>query len=225
MIKQALLVGCGSKFGLQLLTQLLAQGWRIYSISGSDINIDNPNLIHLKVNWKTLRITDIEKFLRTLPNLDLVFFNQNSSALSQRIFTELETLELWTLEKNWAQAHFVSCILPLHIIQTLKQRCNKNTKVAYMLSCYAYSNPRELKELGFADYIANKYQNYIIMKNLSLNHPAYFFGINPEKLQELTDDVKLLELTTFIDGDKDINGKVFYLDGSEDTNFNIINNI
>lgn len=225
MNKRALLIGCGSKFGLRLRNQLLAQDWKIYSISGSDTDIDNPNITHIKVDWSTVKITDIEKFLKMLPNLDLIFFNQNSSALSQGIFNKVETLDLWKIEKHWAQSYFVSCILPLHIIQTLKQQCNKDTKVAYMLSSYMYAHPADPAQLGFADYIGNKYQNYLTMKNFSLNHPACFFGINPEKLQYVEDDVTISELITFIDTDKNINGKVFYLDRSEDTKINVINSI
>ena len=155
----------------------------------------------------------------------MVFFNQNSSSLSQDSFKELSTIDLWTLSKHWTQSYFVSCILPFYIIQTLKKQCVKDTQVVWMLSSYVYAHPDRPEQIGHADYISNKYQNYAILKNFSINHPACFFGITPEKSHDLEDDVKLLELIKFITSADNKNGKVFYLDGTEDKHFDNFNNI
>jgi hypothetical protein len=84
--KNCLLIGCGSKFGLDLLGYLLENGYNVNSISGS--KLEHANVNHLQIDWKTLNIAQLEKFLRELPEMDLVFFNQNSSALNFNDFTK-----------------------------------------------------------------------------------------------------------------------------------------
>ena len=82
--KNCLLIGCGSKFGLELLEHLLGLGYNVNSISGSELQHANVN--HFQVDWKTLNVARIEDFLRSLPKLDLLFFNQNSSSLNSDEF-------------------------------------------------------------------------------------------------------------------------------------------
>ena len=120
-MKTALLIGCGSKFGLTLLKNLLDQNWTIYSISGTSVDIQSHNLYQKIVDWDNFNVGIIEKFLKNCPKMDLIFFNQNSSALDKDYFTKnyYSTLELWKQEKTWSQSYFVSCILPFHIIQVL----------------------------------------------------------------------------------------------------------
>ena len=220
-MKKALLIGCGSKFGLELLTNLLTQGWEIYSISGSKINLDNSNLHQHIINWQTVAVTDLEKFLRTCPDLDLVFFNQNSSSLESKYFGKdyYNTLELWKQEKTWTQSYFVSCILPFHIIHSLKDKCHNHTKIAWMLSSYIYSHTN----IGTADYIGNKYQNYLIMKNFSQSFDACFFGINPDNLNTTNTEDNIEKLISFIINAENnlLNGRVIKFNTTEDTNFQI----
>lgn len=215
--KNCLLIGCGSRFGLGVLNHLVKQGYTVYSISGSTLG--NPAVKHLQVDWKTLTVAVLEKFLKDLPTLDLIFFNQNSSALSEKVFEPtLVTVKLWQLEKDWAQSYFLSCIMPFHIVHTLKESCGKNTKVIWMLSPLVYNHIPE--QVGFADYISNKYQNYLILKNFSHKHSANFIGLNPDKLLSADDDAKIKYMIEFIEtANKEANGRVFFLDGTEDTNF------
>ena len=216
--KNCLLIGCGSKFGLELLEYLVEIGYTVNSISGSDLGYANIN--HLQIDWKTLNVAQIEKFLRELPELDLVFFNQNSSALSSNDFTKNKnTVELWQLEKNWSQSYFVSCILPFHIIHTLKSI----HKIAWMVSPLIYHHDN--KQIGFADYIGNKYQNYLTLKNFSKQNQSICIGLNPDKLLSTKDDARITNMINFIESaDKETSGRVFFLDGTEDTNFNKFNN-
>lgn len=215
-IKNCLLVGCGSKFGLELLEYLLESGYNINSISGSKLG--HPRVNHLQIDWKTLNVAQLEKFLRQLPNLDLVFFNQNSSALNSIDFVKNKnTVDLWKLEKDWSQAHFVSCILPFHIVHTLKSV----DKIIWMLSPLIYNHSNE--QIGFADYIGNKYQNYLVIKNFS-KQQFISVGLNPDKLLSSKDDVTIKKMISFIEtiNQKD-SGRVFFLDGTEDTNFTKFN--
>lgn len=218
LTKNCLLIGCGSKFGLGILEHLSAMGYTVNSISGSELKY--PNVNHLKIDWKTLNPTQIEKFLKELPSLDLVFFNQNSSSLNATDFiTNKTTLDLWKLEKDWSQSHFVSCILPFHVIHTLKS----SGKIAWMLSPLMYHHNDE--HIGYADYISNKYQNYLILKNFSKQHKSIFIGLNPDKLLSINNDVTIKQMIDFIESiDENASGRVFFLDGTEDRNFNKFDN-
>ena len=220
-MKTALLIGCGSKFGLNVLTHLLDDGWDVYSISGS--TIDDDRLHQTVVDWHTVGIADIEKFMRQCPNIDLVFFNQNSSSLAHNSFEQnsFPTVELWKQEKVWSQSYFVSCILPFHIIHSLGDRCSEDTKVGWMLSSYIYDH----KNIGHADYISNKYQNYLLMRNFSEQHPSCFFGINPDNLSDTNTQDNIKNLTSFIENSlrEDLNGLVIRFDATEDMNFRRFN--
>jgi hypothetical protein len=222
-MKKALLIGCGSKFGLDLLKILLDQDWEIYSISGSLIDISNNRLHQKVINWGTTNVTELEKFLISCSTLDMIFFNQNSSSLSSDYFTKnyYNTIELWKQEKTWSQSYFVSCILPFHIIHSLKDKCNTNTKIAWMLSEYIYQHC----DTRYPDYIGNKYQNYLIMKNFSRNHESSFFGINPGNLAETNTKTNIVNLISFIEQTPKnlLNGIVINFDTTIDTNFQIFN--
>jgi hypothetical protein len=210
----ALLVGCGSKFGLELTQRLLNMGWTVFSISGSDISCPG-NLHHLTIDWSTVNVAQLEKFLKVVPGLDLVFFNQNSSSLSSDNFTanSFKTAELWKQEKTWAQSYFVSCILPFHIIHTLGTRCSDTTKVGWMLSEYIYNH----SDISYPDYIGNKYQNYLLMKSFSKNHNSCFFGVNPDNLSLNQNTDNLVGILT--SSPCDLHSKVIKFDGSIDIHF------
>lgn len=216
--KNCLLIGCGSKFGLELLEYLSSIGYSVNSISGS--KLEHPDVNHLQIDWKTLDVTQIEKFLKNLPEIDLLFFNQNSSSLNADDFiTNKNTLELWKLEKDWNQAYFVSCILPFHIIHTLESI----RKIVWMLSPLIYKHNDA--QIGFADYIGNKYQNYLILKNFSKQKQLISIGLNPDKLLSTKDDVKIKKMVDFIESVNEIDsGHIFFLDGTEDINFTKFNN-
>jgi len=213
-MKTALLIGCGSKFGLTLLHQLLDLGWQVYSVSGSDVAYPG-HLHHLTINWHTVTVADLEPFLRTVPDVDLVLFNQNASALAGANFStdSYTTVELWRQEKTWAQSYFVSCILPFHVVHALGPRCSEKTKIAWMLSSYIYKH----LDISNADYVGNKYQNYLIMQNFSTNHPACSFGINPDNLATNQNTDSLVSILT--SDSCNLSGSVVKFDGSIDANF------
>ena len=220
-MKTALLVGCGSKFGLNLQQKLLSLGWMVNAISGTSGTDSSSRFNQLTVDWKTVTVADLERFLKKQSNLDLIFFNQNSSALSGQSFANdnYTTVELWKQQKTWAQCYFVSCILPFHIVHTLQNKCSKNTKIAWMLSSFVHSH----SNIDHADYIGNKYQNYLIMKNLSQHHDGCFFGINPES--GLNDSTNIDQLIATMDQPTQLlNGKVLFFNGSADSRFDWFDN-
>lgn len=225
MNKQALIIGGGSKFGSDVVNLLLELGWTVNLISGSPIN-QTKNLNIIQINWKTLAIPDLEKFLKKLPQQDLVFFNQNSAALNKKSYNydSYKTLDLWKQTKDWSQSYFVSCILPFYIIHSLGNNCNKNTKVGWVLS--ALITKHEESELHYADYIGNKTQNFILMKNFSRNHKACFFGFNPDVLSNTNNNKNLYSLIKFLESAEhtELNGSVIKFDTKEDQKFKIFEN-
>jgi hypothetical protein len=73
--------------------------------------------------------------------------------------------------------------------------------------------------MRFADYIGNKYQNYLILKNFSQHDYSIFIGLNPDKPLAIKDDDRISRLVKFIEStDESANGRVFFIDGTEDTN-------
>jgi len=219
----ALLIGCGSKFGLKIMKVLLNRDWKVNSISGSDLNFKHENLNQLAIDWKSFNVTDIEKFLKALPSLDIVFFNQNGSSLSQGDFQrKFDTLDLWKLESDWSTSYTNSCILPFHIIKTLGDRCNSTTRVAWMLSSMIYNHSDLM--CGYADYYGNKYQNYVMMKNFSHNHEACFFGINPGSIEAHVDKTpEDLMQRILLWETESLDGTVRNMDFTENKRFEIFN--
>lgn len=221
--KQALLVGCGSKFGLTVLNSLLTEGWTVNSISSSQINSGTGGINQLVIDWNTVGPAHLERYLRELPEQDFVFFNQNSSALEdKKFFSEhYTTSTLWKQEKAWSQAYYVSCILPFHIIQTLGDKCTPATKIGWMLSSLIYYHHQP--GLGFADYVGNKYQNFVLMKNFSLHHKSCFYGIDPKALDTTASNASVAELLNFINTSvpEILNGKVISFDLREVQRFNL----
>jgi hypothetical protein len=214
MSKTALLVGCGSKSGLDLTNAFLSAGYMVDLISSTDAEILNTR--QCCVNWDKLTQANIESFLKSSSEYDVIVFNQNARALEPTYNkpNRFNTIELWTCEKVWNQAYFNNCILPFHIIHTLGKRC-VDAKIVWMLSELIYNHT---PGVGHADYIGHKYQNYVLMKAFSQQYCCA--GINRGKIK-----IQPNELVSFLEkSTNDINGKVFYSDGTEDTNFNRIIN-
>jgi len=209
----ALLLGCGSKWGLTVQQQLLAKGWTVCSLSSTKL-AEQDNLYQDIIDWNTVNQGTIEKFLRLLPTIDFILFNQNGSALSYDNFNqEVPVIDTWRLEKNWTQQYFVSVILPYHIIKTVS--LNKNSRVAWMLSAFVYQHTN----INHADYIGNKYQNYLIMKNFSRTGDACFCGINPMELDQNQTSTGVFVDTILGMDTNELNSNVIYLDGNKDINF------
>jgi hypothetical protein len=206
----ALLLGCGTGFGQAVADAL--DGYTIHSI-GSQPGAD------LQINWSTVTVAQLEKYLQQLPELDLILFNQNGSALNYDNFeTDSSTVDLWKLEKHWSQAYFNSCVLPFHIIKTLSRQITSKTKVCWVLSSFIYDHPRD-KRIGHADYIGNKYQNYVIMRTFSLTNLACFFGMNPDTLVDIEYKTTAYKFVDFLNSTTDLNGRVYYYDGELDQSF------
>jgi hypothetical protein len=208
-----LLVGCGKKFGRSILDSLVERGHAVHSISSEQI--DGVN--NINIDWATLNPAMVEKQLQHLPVIDFVFFNHNGSALSTQSFSKLSTVELWKLGKRWNQQYYNSVIFPFHLLQSI--RLDPEAVVSWMVSSYVYNHA----DITYTDYIGNKYQSYLIMKQFSNTDKACFCGVNPDSLYDA--DVKPGE---FIEGmykldRQNLNGTVICFDYTKDRNFDKFN--
>jgi len=173
--RNALLIGCGSKYGKDLAQSLQNKGWAVHGISGTQQS--DPDT--LTVDWNTCVISDFEKFLRKLPSLDLVVFNQNSPALTEGYskLGSVDILEVWKIAKKWSQSHYVNCVLPTHILHTLAltHKITNDTCISWILSNGMFGKNPSIP----VDYVAQKYQNFVMLKNMAANNPQIFIGISP----------------------------------------------
>lgn len=205
-MKNCLITGGGSKFGSMLTEQLVQAGYHVYLITGTQ-QVANPNITVISVNWRELKLQDIRSIISNLPNLDLIFFNHNSSALNQTKFNQNQLQSL----KDWQQSYFVASQFPFYLIHSLKNKISETTKIGWMLSALI-SNPMST-QVGFADYIGNKFTNGCIMKSFAQSFPAIFFGIVPESLGHNSDVSKSIEIIKLINHTTDMNGKIYYPTG------------
>jgi hypothetical protein len=201
-----LYVGTGKGVGAELVRHRRSLGHTVYTIS----SVDGEN--NYKVDWKTVNPTDLHRAVKSLPDLDLIFFNQNASALSSKTFLpgNYKALELWQQSKFWQQTYFVSCQLPFMLIHELGKKIQDHTRVGWMLSHLINDHQADYQ---YADYIGNKYQNYMLMKNFALNHTGNFFGIEPGSLPK-SEFVQIINQIDQIFAKDDLNGTVQCLDGT-----------
>lgn len=172
----------------------------------------------LTVDWSGVKESDLHRYLMGLPSIDLLFFNQNSSSLSESSFymDRYQPLDLWKQIAHWRQSYFVSCQLPFQIIHSLGDRLHPQSRICWMLSSMIvqHSDP------GHADYIGNKFQNYLLMKNFANKHHSCFMGIDPGDLNDIDLDTRVLALLRLLDRPTvQTNGRVFDFLGVESSLF------
>ena len=206
-----LYIGTGKRFAQELIADRRARGSRVFCISAQD------GQDTFQVNWSTVTAADIHKIIRKLPSLDVVLFNQNASSLSAGGFKSdcYPTLDLWRQVDHWQQSYFVSCQLPFAMIHGLGSKLNEHSRIAWTLSSMITDH---MHDEQYADYIAYKYQNYMIMKNFAHNRAGCFFGIDPGQITDgiATDAdfaTKVGQFNQLLDH-SDLNGRVWMLDGT-----------
>jgi hypothetical protein len=76
-------------------------------------------------------------------------------------------------------------------------------------------NPIE-SQVGFADYIGNKFTNACIMKSFAQNYPACFFGIHPDGIDG-ADTGKARDIIELITNSSttELSGKILSAQGIE----------
>ena len=87
-------------------------------------------------------------------------------------FTQtIDTLDLWSLTKNWTQSYWLSCQMPYVLIKTLENKLDDDCKIGWMLSSYIDKDKSGV--LDHPDYSGYKFTNYLIMKNYSKKYNMY----------------------------------------------------
>lgn len=172
-----LIIGCSRGFGLGLKQAFESQGHTVWGMSR------NSGDTILAVNWETLCLNDYEKFIRNLPHIDIVIFNQNSPALVDSYLTlGLPPTQAWPIEKKWQQSYYVNCVLSGHILHTLAE-----TKKLSKSACVMWTLSRLILKSGGSEpayYSGYKYQNYQLMKSLASRNTQTFVGVCPGKLTQ-----------------------------------------
>lgn len=207
MSKTALVVGSGKKFGSEISKALTDSGYTVYCITS---NVNSESSRSLLVDWQTCTIATIEGIVKKLPNLDIVVFNQNFPVLTDSYLTlgTLNPMDVWAMSQRWTQAHYVNCILPLHLLNSLSKRSklSSESKIAWMLSRSMFQT-----ESG-CDYIGQKYQNYISMTKLAKSNPETYLGFCPGGITTDSSEYKATEFVKFlINSNQSQTGKFFVL--------------
>ena len=178
-MKQALIIGGGSKNSQIILSTLLDNDFEIVNFGASIY--PHPQVTNVKIAWDQLDIEFVQRNFSVFNNtFDFVFFNQNGSSLSLADYRtdHDDILEVWRRIKDWDRSHWTSCQLPFLILHTIRKNLNAESKVGWMLSQYIdHTNPHSV---DFADYSSFKYFNYLSMKSFGMMNQFQTFGIYPE---------------------------------------------
>ena len=208
-----LFIGTGKGIGRALSQRYRADGHSVFSITGKESHDQNA----LVVDWATVNEAALHRWLCELPNLDLIFFNQNSSSLSQSSFAtnSLANLDLWRQIKHWKQSYYVSCQMCFQIIHSLSRQIHADTRVVWMLTSMIMRHDHDTNQsLGYADYIGNKYQNYLLMRNFSCNHLGCFLALEPGDVSGDDHADRTHTIQTILKRPtSEINGRVFGMSG------------
>lgn len=172
-----LILGGGSKFGAVFVQTLLKLEHKVYAISSNEQGLGpDHNLVWRFLDWQTVNMRDLPRITKDLPDLDLILFNQNATALGAKSFrTGMQK------QQDWAQAYFVSCQLPFYLCHALKQKISATTRVVWMLSNLINQQDHAPEHASSPDYIGNKYTNLCIMKAFAHHAVGCYLGIVPSK--------------------------------------------
>lgn len=210
VMKTCLITGGGSKFGTLLTEQLIAHHYHVYLMTSNPKPwAGKSNVTVIPVVWQTLQLSDIRNCISNLGKLDLVFFNHNASALSQAKFKKSTIQNL----QDWQHSYFVACQFPFYLVHALGSRLTLDTKIGWMLS-ELITNPID-QQIGYADYIGNKFTNACIMRSFSLNFSACFFGVHPDGGVDNEPEKKSQDIVQLIDRKTttELNGNIFSTQG------------
>ncbi len=211
-MKQCLITGGGSKFGAKITHQLLEQNYHVHLVtSNPEPWRNNSQVTVIPVDWDTLQLTNIKNCIPATNHLDLIFFNHNASALSKDKFKK-STVQNF---QDWQHSYFVACQFPFYLIHALSKHISTETKIGWMLS-ELITRPVD-DQIGYADYIGNKFTNACIMKSFSMSFPACFFGMHPDGglNENIRLDNKAQDIVQLVDQKStlELNGKIFSTQG------------
>lgn len=208
-MKNVLMVGGGSKWGLEFTKELVNQGSNVDLITGSEIIL--PNVNSIKIDWYNLNRDYIKSKIDQNKIYDLIFFNQNSGGAPNDHFLKPNNeIDLST----WNYHIWINCQLPYVIIHHLSKGMQSNTKIGWMLTGLIHGHDRNMFQ--YAGYATVKANNLHIMRGFSQFHHGIFFAINPgwfpieDYKQDAKKIIKVINNLNLSD-----TGKTFNKDASE----------
>lgn len=212
-MKHCLITGAGSRFGRALTCKLLDAGYYVHLVTSAGKEWRSvENLSVIDVDWKNIDIKNLKSLLpKTNVQFDLIFFNHNASSLSETKFKKSSIQS----PKDWQHSYFVACQMPYYLIHALNNKITPQTKIGWMLSQLIKTVQND--QVGYADYIGNKFTNACIMRSFSLSYPACFFGMHPdgELESEMDFKEKAHDIVELIDNKsvQELNGYIFSTQG------------
>lgn len=185
-MKNALVFGGASKNSLVLIDTLLTKNYHVINVGSS--MYDNKNVKNIYIDWNKIDLKFVNKKIIPDHPIDFVFFNQNSSSLSQKNFrvTGDDILEQWKLIKDWQNSLWLSCQLSYLVIHSLGKKLTNDSKIGWMLSSNIDFNKSKVEE--YPDYSAFKFFNYLSMKCFAEQNHFNTFGIMPDFSEENSKD-------------------------------------
>ena len=173
-MKNALLIGTGSKWGLHLTNELINRGYEVTVISSSNPEI---NARIFPVEYYHLTTEKIQE-LASLVNdrvYDLIFFNHNSGGGPDAQYFEPNGPMINA--DNWSKSLYIHSMFPAIFLRMITQSISEETKVGWMLTGMIKDANPEHYQWGL--YGSAKYINLCVMRLFSQNHPGIFFALNP----------------------------------------------
>ena len=188
---KALIVGGGSKLGLQLSTTIQDE-YDVTIITSSGNVPTGMKIIPVDLN-------DMDSLSKLIDAVEtdygLIVFNQNNGAGLQKRHFKDEILEM----SHWQHGYFVNCQLPYYIVKKQTQNCE--SKYVWMLTHFMeYRNRHEWNAKEFCSYGADKVTNAHIIKTFSFYGEGIFVGIVPDPTYRKTDQTYIKKLKEVILG-------------------------
>jgi hypothetical protein len=208
----ALLIGCGSKWGGDFFLPEIKKDYKTTLITSS--NIEDPDLNIIKISYNDINQSLFDNIKDKIKDIkfDLIFFNHNSGGGPGAEYFSPNGPKINSAA--WSSSLYIHCHFPAMLIRELTENITEDTKVGWMLTGMIKDANPDNYQWGL--YGSAKYINLCIMRLFSQNHPGIFFGINPwwfpkDEAQQRAEDISgLIKNLT-----KEHNGKAFTPDGKE----------
>jgi len=184
MIRNVLIVGGGSKVGIELTKYYLEHGYNVDVITGSDINTlhqEYKNLNYIHIDWDIIENAPqtikkrLDYFLSD--EYDIIIFNQNNL----NVHTSFELIRK-NQHTEFIKNINTNILLPDIILRSLyrSRKIQSNTKVVFIISRIISMWLMQLSEHGDkAGYAAIKTLNFLFSKGYSVFNKGIYFCIEP----------------------------------------------
>lgn len=173
-MKNALLLGCGSKWGLEFTKHVADSGYSVDLVTGSNVNYNNVTTHN--IDWFGSNLQTLDSLLEPMKHkqYDVIFFNQNTGGgPNEQSYApgDIFPIDHWNLQ-NW-----INCQLPYAVVKLLSDSISKTTKVGWMITGLIDGKDKDLWK--YAGYASVKSTNVHIMRGFANQHRGIFFAMDP----------------------------------------------